>query len=293
MKNTSFLLVLLLISVSSFSQKIENVHAEQQGKQVIVTYDITGAHTDQKFDVKLLYSQNGYDWKQAVNGLTGDIGTSVIAGIYKTITWDALQDTDKLVGTGFTFKVNALINGDVLYHETGTFTDIRDGKTYKWVKIGNQIWMAENLNYIFGYGFSYCYEDEISNCASYGRLYVWEAARVICPKGWHLPNDDEWIELIDFLGGKKVAGGKMKQSGTLFWNTPNKYATNSSGFTAIPSGYRNIYGEYNYLGDFSIFWSFDKNNKNISHAWGIGKETSNVIHVNDESAKSVRCIKDE
>ena len=220
MKKTSFLLIFIFISVLSFSQNIENVHAEQQGKQVIVTYDITGAQTDQKFDVKLLYSQNGYDWKQAVNGLNGYIGGTVTSGINKTIKWDALQDVDKLVGEGFIFKIAAIVIGSDPTQNLGIFIDYRDGKKYKWIKIGNQTWMAENLNFNIHNG-SWCYENDISKCQIYGRYYSWQTARTSCPDGWHLPTYNEWIVLIDFLGGKNVAGGKMKQEGTSIWDPPN------------------------------------------------------------------------
>ena len=90
------------------------------------------------------------------------------------------------------------------------FTDPRDGQTYKTVKIGDQIWLAENLNYDPAAGNSWCYEDDTANCAVYGRLYDWETAKTACPAGWHLPSEDEWDQLIAFLGGEAAAGGKIR-----------------------------------------------------------------------------------
>ncbi|MFD0965224.1 FISUMP domain-containing protein [Pseudofulvibacter geojedonensis] len=85
------------------------------------------------------------------------------------------------------------------------FTDSRDGQTYQTVKIGNQTWFAENLNYNTEDNFSTCYDDNQSNCFTYGRLYHGDTAQTICPPGWHLPSTNEWQELFDFLGGINVA----------------------------------------------------------------------------------------
>jgi len=137
--------------------------------------------------------------------------------------------------------------------EFGTFTDTRDGRTYKTVIIGNQTWMAENLNYKAETG-SWFYNNDSSIGAIYGRLYDWETALKVCPTGWHLPSDIEWTELADSLGNSKV-GGKMKVPGTLYWKAPNTDATNVSGFSALPGGYRNTIGQFLYLGSFAMFYS--------------------------------------
>jgi len=93
--------------------------------------------------------------------------------------------------------------------EKGTFTDERDGKVYKTVKIGNQVWMAENLNCKIGN--SWCYDDK--NFQKYGRFYDWNTAMTYCrPKGWHLPTDAEWENLVNFVGGSEVAGKVLKSS---------------------------------------------------------------------------------
>ena len=80
--------------------------------------------------------------------------------------------------------------------------DPRDGKKYKTVKIGNQTWMAENLNYEIAD--SYCYNNDTSNCDKYGRLYTRDAALKACPAGWHLPSMDEFKTLIETVGGEKI-----------------------------------------------------------------------------------------
>ena len=123
---------------------------------------------------------------------------------------------------------------------TGTFTDPRDGQTYNTVEIGSQTWFSENINYAMTD--SWWYDNSSANGDIYGRLYKWYPALTACPSGWHLPTDEEWTILTDFLGGENVAGGKMKEVGTTLWDSPNNGATNESGFTALPGGYRNTNG---------------------------------------------------
>ncbi len=166
-------------------------------------------------------------------------------------------------------------------------TDTRDGKTYNTVLIGAQCWFAQNLNVGTRINCSgeqtnnsiiekYCYSDLESNCDVYGGLYQWaEIVQYlngatnttswspvptgnvpgICPIGWHLPTDAELTSLTTFLGGESIAGGKMKETGITHWLTPNTGATNSSGFTALPGGYRTGNGGSNYLTYYAYFWS--------------------------------------
>ena len=106
---------------------------------------------------------------------------------------------------------------------------------------------------------AYCnYENDNVNVATYGRLYNWYAvddSRGLAPVGWHVPTDDEWQTLIEYLGGSSVAGGKMKETGTTHWNGPNTGATNESDFTALPGGYRDWTGVFYNKGYWAYFWS--------------------------------------
>jgi uncharacterized protein (TIGR02145 family) len=135
--------------------------------------------------------------------------------------------------------------------------DPRDGQVYNTVQIGTQCWLAQNLNYGTmiaasspmandGMVEKYCYENAESRCLEYGALYQWdeamqyvyvESTQGICPSGWHIPSEAEWVILENFLGSKNVAGGKMKETGYVHWVSPNTGATNSSGFTARAGGY--------------------------------------------------------
>jgi len=181
----------------------------------------------------------------------------------------------------------------------GTFTDKRDGNQYKWVRIGKQVWMAENLCYIDQYllggtldkgsdigsdyePYSYIYNyDDIDDTEAnktiqkYGVLYNWPAAKLACPKGWHLPTDAEWDILINYLGGKEIAGGKMQMTGTTFWKSPNKLATNSSGFSALPGGTRTSYdGTFKNLGTKGEWWSATEAEYSTHSAWDRGLDYS-------------------
>jgi len=161
--------------------------------------------------------------------------------------------------------------------EKVTCKDI-DGNIYRTVKIGGQIWTAENLKvtrYRNGDAIehvtdnaqwvkvstgAYCaYDNNASNAEVYGYLFNWHAVndnRNIAPTGWHVPTDNEWKILIDYLGGDSIAGGKMKQPGASHWKNPNNGATNESGFTAIPGGWRiSLDGLFCNLGVHAIFWS--------------------------------------
>jgi len=145
------------------------------------------------------------------------------------------------------------------------------------VKIGNQTWTTKNLNvsnYRNGdeipmvddpltwskltYG-AWCYYENIdSNGATYGKLYNMYAVldpRGLAPKGFHIPSDKDWTTLTDYLGGKGEAGVKMKESGTTHWPRPNTGATNSSGFTGLPGGYRDDNGVFVSMGVNGFWWS--------------------------------------
>ncbi|MCD4682135.1 MAG: hypothetical protein K8R86_02525, partial [Bacteroidales bacterium] len=174
------------------------------------------------------------------------------------------------------------------------FVDFRDGTIYKTVQIGTQCWMAENLNIgTMIYGTSnqtnnatiekYCYNDDLTHCNTYGGRYQWDEMMQytswprngICPTGWHIPSDAEWCTLENYVDAGTVlcsatgwrgtdAGGNLKETGTTHWATPNTGATNSSGFTSLPGGYRYTNGSFSYLSSDAHFWSSSENG---SDAW--------------------------
>ncbi|MCX6244876.1 MAG: hypothetical protein NTU98_09245 [Bacteroidetes bacterium] len=196
--------------------------------------------------------------------------------------------------------------------ETGIFKDSRDGKVYKTVKIGDQTWMAENLAFK-STGACWAYDDNQSNVKTYGYLYDYETANKICPKGWHLPGNEEWKQLFEYIGGNHleegktgkiaVAGRKLKESGTTHWEAPNDGVDNSSGFTALPGGMKGKEGGFymeGYIAMFSFgyWWSATDFSKNDSHglSWcfSMSSRDNNVYLVWDnykDNGLSVRCVK--
>ena len=175
------------------------------------------------------------------------------------------------------------------YKGSNTLVDKRDGKKYKTVKIGNQTWMAENLNYQTQD--SYCYGDDESDCSKYGRLYKWEAAVKACPSGWHLPSKEELKKLFSSVGGKEVAGKSLKTKEG--WNNGGN-GTDAFGFSALPAGSREISGGYNDEGYRARFWS---STENYSYGACImylnyTDDDANLGYEGKYSGFSVRCLKD-
>ena len=166
--------------------------------------------------------------------------------------------------------------------------DKRDGKKYRTVKIGNQTWMAENLNYKMQD--SYCYRNDESNCSKYGRLYEWEAAVKACPSGWHLPSKKELEKLFSSVGGKEVAGKSLKfKKG---WNNGGN-GTDAFGFSALPAGDRIHGGNYDWGGYYAHFWSSTEVNSFSAYYMSLpySNDGARLNGTNKDDGFSVRCVK--
>jgi len=162
------------------------------------------------------------------------------------------------------------------------------------VVIGDQTWKIKNLDIDDGLGGIYAYNNNESNVATYGRLYTWDAAARVSSiaSGWHLPSVNEWNTLVTYLGGASIAGGKLKEAGTVHWSSPNDSATNESGLTLLPSGY--FEESFNGINTDAQVWSsteFDTLN-----SWLVYLSFSNgnigTNYYLKGSAYSVRLIKD-
>lgn len=189
--------------------------------------------------------------------------------------------------------------------EKGSMTDSRDGKTYKTVKIGDQVWMAENLNYQTGD--SKCYENKPENCEKYGRLYTWNDALTACPDGWHLPSKEEFEELREVIGGLIGGGKKLKsrRGWSSFDEGESGNGSDAFGFAALPAGMYcsgcddsgNGRGEYDYEGRGASFWSSTEHEKYKDHAHILNlNHYYEGVFIADGSKDvgfSVRCVKDK
>lgn len=192
--------------------------------------------------------------------------------------------------------------------DPNTFTDPRDGQTYNIVEIGNQTWFAENLNYETGN--SWCYDNDPSNCATYGRLYDWQTAIGVCPTGWHLPSDDEWKILEgnadtrygvgdpewDHIGYRGYDAGKRLKSQT-GWYQNN--GADAFGFSGLAGGYRSSqwpfpHFRFDDVGSHGHWWSATEDSS--ADAWsrslGYDDDEAHRRNYNKERGFSVRCVRD-
>jgi uncharacterized protein (TIGR02145 family) len=217
----------------------------------------------------------------------------------------ATNESGRAYGSEISFKTLAL----------PTVNDL-DGNLYHTVKIGTQLWMVENLKVtkykdgtaipkITGNtewsslttpGFCWYNNEEAGFKNTYGALYNWYAVNTskLCPAGWHVPTDSDWTILTTYLKGLGVAGGKLKETGTIHWTSPNDGASNSTGFTALPGGYRDNTGNFS-LNMLNGYWWTNTGNVS-SDAWSrIIYFNGSIVHRNNLSKNcgmSVRCIRD-
>jgi len=237
--------------------------------------------------------------------------TSNITGLTAGTIYYVRAYATNSAGTGYGSAMSFTTQGGT----TGTVTDI-DGNVYNTVTIGTQVWMVENLKttkYRDGTSIpnvtdniswnnlttgAYCdYSNTPSNSATYGKLYNWYAAtnaHNIAPTGWHVPTDADWTTLTTYLGGEGVAGGKLKETGTTHWQSPNIGATNETGFTALPGGLRDYGGTFNRIGTTGYWWSSSE--LDATDAWRRLMHYSYSRVDRDGYGKqlgySVRCVRD-
>lgn len=245
--------------------------------------------------------------------------TSILTGLESKTTYYVRAYATNSSGTGY--------GATIVFTTIQGLFDTRDGNAYKTVNIGAQEWMAENLRYLpqvapptngsasapFYYVYGYIGDnvDEAkasSKYPTYGVLYNWPAAMAgaessdlnpsgvqgACPAGWHIPSQSEWLQLIDYLGGMDVAGGMLKETGTANWASPNTGATNETGFTGLPGGYRFTDGSFYSMTAYANWWAATEASPGGAFDYFTSYNNSKVGQqaVNKTVGLSVRCIKD-
>ncbi len=264
-------------------------------------------------------------------GLCWSSATAPLAtGLHTTETGTTGTFTSNLTGlnanTKYYYRAYANNSAGTAYGDEKSFTTEQlkdaDGNLYSTVTIGTQVWMVENLKttkyndgaaipnvteYTWGnlQTDAYCwFNNDIANKTPYGALYNWFAAKSskLCPTGWHVATLEDWTTLVTYLGGIDVAGGKLKEAGTAHWLDQNVGATNESGFTALPGGYRGSGlgdGTFYLLGYYGWYWTstvypMDPVFDHIAgYNWQMTGGSSNCLQSNlwDMMGLSVRCIK--
>ncbi|MGA2408438.1 MAG: FISUMP domain-containing protein [Bacteroidales bacterium] len=249
--------------------------------------------------------------------------TSNLTGLTANSTYYVRAYATNSVGTGYGNQVSfttqtsggigIIFNPNLKY---GSISDI-DGNIYKTITIGTQTWMAENLktiNYNDGTsipsvtdgvawiglstpGFCWYNNDAVTYKSTYGALYNWYAINTgkLCPTGWQVATEAEWNALSDYLNGEMVAGGKLKETGLSHWSNPNTSATNESGFTALPGGYRvgNGYGgAYSDIGENGYWWLATEISSTSAWSRNISYNYNSVSNIGNfkQAGYSVRCI---
>ncbi len=303
--------IMLANYLTGINAKVNNADTSDMLNPYLRKADaVVSVETDPVFNVSVAKGITGIDtayWNRKTGNITGNIQ------YWNGTSWVNLapgQNGQALI------LVNGIPSWSTL-STTVTVTDI-DGNTYNTVQIGNQVWMSENLkttryrngglipnvttdNTAWGNlttgAWSY-YNNDVSNNAIYGKLYNWYTTLgdTLCPTGWGVPTDAEWTTLTTYLGGEQVAGGKMKTIGNAYpyWIDPNTGAINSSGFSALPGGYRNSDGSFNFVRNYAFFWSATEHD--ASYAWlrslGSGNGSVDRNYNFKSVGASVRCLRD-
>ncbi len=323
----------MLVSFPGCSKKVENPGQPAPIVPVVTTNLVTSILTDTATcggtvtsDGGASVTARGVCWglttgpqisgSHTVDGTGTGSFTSLVTGLLSDTLYHIRAYATNTAGISYGNELSFRTLKPVVY----SVADI-DGNAYPIVKIGNQYWLKKNLRVtryrngdaiarvaadaqwkILTSGGLCSYDNDATNDTVYGSLYNWYAlsdSRGLCPEGWHVPSDAEWKSLGNFLGGNMVAGGKMKSTGTLeqssgLWFLPNTSATNSSGFTGLPGGYRINYGTYYSMGNVGYFWS--ASDTATVNGWNYVLDANNgelkMIFNLKTNGFSVRCCKD-
>lgn len=292
--------LLSLFSTSVPAQTLSGLTARQSGTSIVL--ELATVSSVDIGALNFFYSEDGGSHWQSIDPDCLTLASS------RSVEWAVLEclDVDAFTGDNIRFKATS---------SSCTGTVRFDGYDYRIVEIGSQCWFAENLrseHYANGHkipdhlrssewiavnqGAQSVYKNKAKKLATYGRLYNWYAvkdSRGLCPRGWHVPTDSEWIVLTDGLGGSLVAGNEMKSS---LYDSPSWDGTNDSGFAALPGGWRgSSYGYFNNGKDTGYWWSGSPDGRLDAWCWGLFSDDDDVgrSSFSQRAGFSVRCLRDE
>ena len=246
-------------------------------------------------------TQHGHVWSKTQNPTLDDfkteLGAKTETGIFTSIILDLEMETTYYIRAYAINEDGMTYSNQESFTTSDKFKDKRDQKWYHVVKIGEQIWMKENLsNYTSE---ALCYANNAANCSVMGALYDWNSAQTIAPEGWHLPSEAEWNTLITLYGGEAVAGGKLKDADggfqiSTYWQAPHTGATDESGFSARGAGYFNATHQSLDLHISTSFWMSDNINTENGRCvkLDINSAGVSILDYPKTYSFSVRCVLD-
>ncbi len=292
MRVISLIILFFICPLIYFAQKVNNVEASQVGQNIVVTYDL---ESEQPCTINLFISTNGgKTWQGPLKQVQGQVGPNIKSG-QNSITLFVLTEFNELRGDNIVFKVDATTNNlNTIKIGTQTWTTKNlDVTTYRNGEVIPQVQDANEWANLSTGAWCY-YENKTANGSSYGKLYNWYAVndpRGLAPKGTHMPTDNEWTILTDNLGGESQAGTKMKS--TTGWKN-NGNGTNTIGFAGLPGGYRDINGDFSFVGAYGNWWTSSGFNANATWSRSVEDFNSSVNrrYYYKQNGFSVRCVKD-
>ena len=238
--------------------QVSNVNFQQRvdGTFIIdIAYDVIDDDADQMLVTVQASDDGGLTWDFTCSHLTGDVGPGINSGLSKQIAWDFALDHPSMFTPLLQIKVIADDATSFGVACPGIPQVVYEGTTYHTVQIAGQCWFKENLNvgqmlnssefsYDNGVTEKFCYDNDPANCLVYGAMYEWDelmnyrdtVSQGLCPAGWHVPGQAEYLGMVNALGSDVVAGSKLRETGTGHWYAPNYNATNETGFTLLAGG---------------------------------------------------------
>jgi len=271
-----------------------------------------------EYDTTTAYGNSIISASDSVLGNTSVLVSAGLSGLKMNTTYHFRLKAVNSLGTTYgddqSFTTLSEKGNNILFNPALTYGSVSDidGNIYKTIQIGSQTWMAENLkttkfndntpvpfvtevtiwSELSTPGYTWYNNDSIG----YGALYNWYSVNTgkLCPAGWHVPSDDEWTGLTTYLGGDSIAGDRIKETGILHWITPNTGATNESGLTGLPGGYRNYIGSFGNIKKIGYWWTSTIFNTVDAYYRFISSDFKPVVRSNSsqKGGFSVRCLKD-